>query len=552
MRSFILFTLISATFAASSPRYAYLDGCEGYDCLDKYVNHPDPAYEWHDTGVRIHGKKGILAKSDWTGYVLNYTSQTWLTPADSDRSVWQHRMVVIVPANYDPKNNQTMNFGSMYMTGDCAGSSVPKSDDEDLLVSAYLATHTGTIAATLFQIPACPITFATDPIQKARTEDAIIAFTWQHFVNNPTQPEWLLRMPMTKAGVRGLDTLAAFTKTLYPDSNMDSFAVAGASKRGWNTWTVSAVDKRVKAAIPIVMDIWKMVPNLHHHFKAYGGWTFAFKDYWELNFTQKLDDPNTQLMANIIDPTNYPKTRSDGSPILQMPKLVINSCMDEFLLPDDTTFWWNDMQGKWNNHWLIVPNAEHSEATGVLELLPAAATFIRGVIRGVDATARPVFNWTTDEKTGEITVHQISKHVPIQVSMWSAKTATNHRRDFRVVNANNATECKAEGGLFVKSQGLCANLKSFWKRKTLTMNTDGTWTASMEPDADGKWTAFFVHMEYEGPKAVGVNEVQEGRRRLDWPISQDGHYQATTTVSIIPKTFPFADCHDDGCLGTLV
>ena len=74
----------------------------------------------------------------------------------------------------------------------------------------------------------------------------------------------------------------------------------------------------------------------------------------------------------------------------------------------------------------------------------------------------------------------------------------------------------------------------------------------MEPDADGKWTAFFVHMEYEGPKAVGVNEVQEGRRRLDWPISQDGHYQATTTVSIIPKTFPFADCHDDGCLGTLV
>ena len=62
------------------------------------------------------------------------------------------------------------------------------------------------------------------------------------------------------------------------------------------------------------------VRNLHHHYRAYGAWTFAFIDYWQLNFTECLDDPNTQLMANIIDPYNYPEK-------LQMPKLVINSCM---------------------------------------------------------------------------------------------------------------------------------------------------------------------------------------------------------------------------------
>ena len=62
------------------------------------------------------------------------------------------------------------------------------------------------------------------------------------------------------------------------------------------------------------------VQNLHHHYRAYGAWTFAFIDYWELNFTASLDDPNTQLMADIIDPYNYPEK-------LQMPKLVINSCM---------------------------------------------------------------------------------------------------------------------------------------------------------------------------------------------------------------------------------
>lgn len=31
--------------------------------------------------------------------------------------------------------------------------------------------------------------------------------------------------------------------------------VAGGSKRGWTTWTTAAVDKRVFAAIPIVMDM---------------------------------------------------------------------------------------------------------------------------------------------------------------------------------------------------------------------------------------------------------------------------------------------------------
>ena len=34
---------------------------------------------------------------------------------------------------------------------------------------------------------------------------------------------------------------------------VEKFMVAGASKRGWTTWTTAAVDKRVFAAVPIVM-----------------------------------------------------------------------------------------------------------------------------------------------------------------------------------------------------------------------------------------------------------------------------------------------------------
>ena len=176
--------------------------------MDRYVRQPDPAYAWTDTGVRYNGT-GLLTNVTWTGYALNVTSQTWLTPADTDRFTWWHILVVIIPSNFNPTSQPaTADLGSMYMTGRCNkpggahGGSLPANgNDEDLLVSAYLATHTATIAATLFQIPACPITFAADPLQKARTEDAIIAFTWQHFVSGVIPDcHWLLTKRLRSSG----------------------------------------------------------------------------------------------------------------------------------------------------------------------------------------------------------------------------------------------------------------------------------------------------------------------------------------------------------------
>ena len=42
--------------------------------------------------------------------------------------------------------------------------------------------------------------------------------------------------------------------------------------------------------------------NLHHHFRAYGGWSWVFNDYYNENITHLLDDPRMQMMANIVDP----------------------------------------------------------------------------------------------------------------------------------------------------------------------------------------------------------------------------------------------------------
>ena len=78
-----------------------------------------------------------------------------------------------------------------------------------------------------------------------------------------------------------------------------------------------AVDKRVVAIVPVVMDELNTakvlilltcvftvynLQNLHHHYRAYGGWTWAFHDYYELNFTEHLDDPCAHTLLDFIDP----------------------------------------------------------------------------------------------------------------------------------------------------------------------------------------------------------------------------------------------------------
>ena len=63
--SLILLCLLGSALSAGS--------CRGYDCMKNYIDKPEPAYKWSDTGVR-------LREEEWTGYLLNFTSQTWLTP----------------------------------------------------------------------------------------------------------------------------------------------------------------------------------------------------------------------------------------------------------------------------------------------------------------------------------------------------------------------------------------------------------------------------------------------------------------------------------------
>jgi len=260
--------------------------------------------------------------------------------------------------------------------------------------------------------------------------------------------------------------------------------------------------------MPLVMDELDFVTNIHHHYRAYCGWSFALQDYYAMNFTRELDEPNVQLMMDIIDPLVYASR-------LTMPKLVVDAGGDEFFLPDDNLYWWNNMSDP--KHLLMVPNAEHSLATGIISILDSAGAFFRGFL---EKASPPVFSWVIDPNTGAITVtNPPGQASPTEVVMWYAHSAKNTgRRDFRLVAGpvNNPT-----------FQPI------LWLPMSLQPEGNGnTWVANTPATDDGRWVAFFVTVLYKG-----VAKLQ---------------YQFTTQVSIWPQTFPCPNCSGAGCYGTLV
>ena len=163
--------------------------------LDEYVWTPDEHYQWVDSGHTIEGRNAEGSVT-YTGYCLNMTSQQWLTPEDSSRSIWWHQLVVIVPSNLNPEFSKN---ATIWLTGgNNEVSGWPDNHDEDIATTAALAMGNGIITAALYQVPNEHIVFSSDPEQKSRSEDAIVAFTWDHFLKDTSDPTWIIRFPMVK------------------------------------------------------------------------------------------------------------------------------------------------------------------------------------------------------------------------------------------------------------------------------------------------------------------------------------------------------------------
>src|SRR5207249_11816489 len=131
-----------------------------------------------------------------------------------------------------------------------------------------IATTAITVCAELLKIPNEPLTYSYET--QERTENGNIAYTWDKFLRTGDK-KWPARLPMTKAAVRAMDTISAFCASdAGGHLTVDRFFVAGGSKRGWTTWTTAAVDPRVIAIAPLVIDMLNIEPSFVHHWEAYG------------------------------------------------------------------------------------------------------------------------------------------------------------------------------------------------------------------------------------------------------------------------------------------
>lgn len=479
-----------------------------------YVNAPDPTLSWVDTGYTLH-------TDQWDGYMLNLTSQSWLTENATDRHIWTHQLMVFIPSNC-----KNLSISAIYVTG--GGNNNPGNPgvlDEDVLFGAVMAVETGMVTATLWQVPNEPIVFAADPTQKQRSEDAAVAFTWLEFILQKQEPDYIIFMPMVKSVASAMTAVTEYAAKTH-GVDIKNFIIAGASKRGWTTWLTAATDARVIAAVPIVMDLLHLKKSIGHMWQAYGGWTFAFVDYYDLNITNYLESPLLDPLADIIDPINYKEN-------LTMPKLVVDATGDEFFMLDNDHYWWGDLLGE--TYRLMIANAEHTCATGLLPLVTGVSSFMNSIVLN---STRPTFTWTMDPTTGQITVDGTGMR-PTKAEMWSATTEStldNGRRDFRLIKGDT----KADPCEFIKVSVFgeaCVN-PVIWVPEPLEISTVGDNNyqviATQDLPPPTYWRGFLIYLYFPGPA--------EGQQFL-----------MTTQVSIIPHTFPFKACPGGAaCHGVLV
>jgi PhoPQ-activated pathogenicity-related protein len=424
--------------------------------LDEYIAKPDPAYAWKVVKT--------IPGDGYTTFVVDLTSQQWRSAPDVDRSLWQHWLVIVKPAAVR-HDTALLTIG-----GGRNGSPAPDGASPQ---SVRVATATNSVVAELRMIPNQPLVINGDGVP--RSEDDLIARCWVQYMDTG-DPTWLPRLPMVKSAVRAMDTVTA---VLAGDAGgktaVTKFVVSGGSKRGWTTWLTGAVDRRVVAVIPLVIDVVNVRACSLNHFCAYGFWAPAIDDYTRHKIPERRDTPAYAALLRLVDPYFY-RDR------LTMPKFVVNAGGDQYFPPDSSKFYFDDLPGP--KYLRYVPNADHSLRGS--DAADSILAFYRAVLL---QSPLPKFSWTM-LPDGAIRVRADDK--PAEVNLWQA---TNPKaRDFRLVTI---------GPAYTKSR--------------LEPAEGNTYLARVPKPATG-WTAFFVELVY----------------RSGGPVP----FKFTTQVSIVPDVLP--------------
>jgi PhoPQ-activated pathogenicity-related protein len=398
-----LLTLTSAAMPAY-PRST--EEAANQEILATYVNRPDDSFAWREV------TSGRVGSAEYVEYVM--TSQTWRDIA------WKHQLFILRPANAT-NATQALLFvhGGRWKTeyeADQRSSALPR----EAKLFARLAESIRAPVGVLRQVPFQPLF--------DRKEDALIAFTFDQYLQTG-ENDWPLLLPMVKSAVRAMDVMQSETKQRW-GSQVSAFTLVGASKRGWTSWLTAAMDERVMAVAPMVIDVLNMRAQMAHQQATWGVVSEEIRDYSALDLPARLATDRGGELLSIVDPYSY-RDR------LTQPKFMLLSTNDRYWPLDALKLYWNDLSEP--KQVLYVPNQGHG-LRDIDRVVGALSAVHRYAAR---REPMPRMTSTFAPLNKKMLIQVKTDRRPRRVLVWSARSAT---RDFREARWSSQTCPRANDG----------------------------------------------------------------------------------------------------------
>ena len=297
------------------------------DALATYVAKPDAAFEWH--------VQKRYSNPDASVIELHLESQRW------QGEPWKHQLLLIRPKRVADERRAVVIVGGGRWRDEYEAATGEEPLPEDASLFIAIAKVLKTSVVVLGQVPYQPLF--------GMTEDRLIAHTFERYLTTG-DPEWPLLLPMVKSVVRAFDASSAASEREW-GAPLERFTVIGGSKRGWTTWLTAAVDRRVTAIAPIVIDALNMERHFPHQTEAWGAPSASIQPYTDLGLDRILASPEGADLRQIVDPYSYRDT-------LTLPKLVILATNDQYFPLDSANLYFAGLREP--KYLLYLPNEPHS------------------------------------------------------------------------------------------------------------------------------------------------------------------------------------------------
>jgi PhoPQ-activated pathogenicity-related protein len=384
--------------------------CMADGTLLEYVKKPDAAFSWQLISA-ADGPQGNV-------YSLELTSQNW-------RGItWKHALFVIKPASVVRPDHALL-----YITGGSNPVGRIDADSGEVRILSQVAQAIGAVVAIVCQVP-------NQPLYNGLSEDALIAYTFDQYMNT-MDTTWPLLLPMVKSAVKAMDATQAFARE-HLGIGINHFVVTGGSKRGWTTWLTGAVDPRVRAIAPMVIDVLNMAEQMPHQLEVWGAYSDEIGDYTRLNIQERMATPPGEKLRSIVDPFSY-RDR------LTMPKLILIGTNDPYWPVDAVNLYFNQLKGQ--KFILYIPNAGHDLGSG-REAIAGIVGFFTQVASG---TPLPEFSWTAKREENRAVLTVNAKTKPVEVNLWSAHSPI---RDFKQATWQKIPVAVGSNGNYVTGVGI--------------------------------------------------------------------------------------------------